>query len=318
MAWPSAASPTRPTCERHGRQRPRCRFRRHSGHAPLALGRGSQRLAGRRSPGHASPRAERSRRDHGDRSSGRLRPPGLLDAQLATGRPDPELPSDNAAVGTRPAQTRATTRPALDDGAMAHQGLQRHRPGRRPLDLTGPGAVRRHDLARAEPGGYRLVCPEAALASGFALVGDLPHRAARLGRAPHGLGGASCARFPLSVDDGQIVARFPAGRDGAQFPIRTPSTSPSTAFASSPTQLSSPTALIPIRLRHPESGSDAGLNDAAGASRRSRTRLRYSRVLRIFCVRQNNLGRVTIAGSPEWRIVHSFRGESLVVRWHLA
>ena len=74
--------PVRPACDT-GRQRPWRQLRRNSRHAPLAMGRGSKRVPGRRSPGHAATRARRSRSGQGDRSSGRLRPSGLLDAQLA-------------------------------------------------------------------------------------------------------------------------------------------------------------------------------------------------------------------------------------------
>ena len=81
----------------------------------------------------------------------------------------------------RPAHRQSATHPSSDPDdprrwTMAHQGLQRDRSGRIPLDLAGSRAVGRDNPARAEPGGYGFVCPEAALASGFALVGRLPDR----------------------------------------------------------------------------------------------------------------------------------------------
>jgi hypothetical protein len=60
---------------------------------------------------------------------------------------------------------------------------------------------------------------------------------------------------PLSVDDGEIIAHFPAGRDGAHFRVRTPlnlSRYRTRVFADPNVE---PDALIPIRLRHPESGT---------------------------------------------------------------
>ena len=60
---------------------------------------------------------------------------------------------------------------------------------------------------------------------------------------------------PLSVDDGEIVARFPSGSDGSQFPVRIPAN-----FSRHNVRVFSdpnvePDALVPIRLRHPESGA---------------------------------------------------------------
>ncbi len=60
---------------------------------------------------------------------------------------------------------------------------------------------------------------------------------------------------PLSVDDGQIVARFPSGRDGASFPIRAPLNSSRPNARVFPDPNVEPDALIPIRLRHPETGA---------------------------------------------------------------
>ena len=57
------------------------------------------------------------------------------------------------------------------------------------------------------------------LASGLALVGDVPDRTAGAAVPPMVLV-AHPRAVPLSVDDGQIVAHFPPGRDGAHFPIR--------------------------------------------------------------------------------------------------
>ncbi len=60
---------------------------------------------------------------------------------------------------------------------------------------------------------------------------------------------------PLSVDDGQIIARFPAGRDGAQCRIRTPLNLSQYGIRVFADPNLEPDALIPIRLRHPESGT---------------------------------------------------------------
>ncbi len=60
---------------------------------------------------------------------------------------------------------------------------------------------------------------------------------------------------PLSVDDGQIVARFPRARDGAHFPIHTRIKLSQHGTRVFPDPNMEPDALIPIRLRHPESGT---------------------------------------------------------------
>jgi len=60
---------------------------------------------------------------------------------------------------------------------------------------------------------------------------------------------------PLSVDDGQIVAHFPSGRDGAHFPIRTSLNLAQHGARVFPDPNMEPDALIPIRLRHPETGA---------------------------------------------------------------
>ena len=60
---------------------------------------------------------------------------------------------------------------------------------------------------------------------------------------------------PLSVDDGQIVARFPSGRDGTQFPVRIPPNLPRHHARVFPDPNVEPDDLIPIRLRHPETGA---------------------------------------------------------------
>jgi hypothetical protein len=60
---------------------------------------------------------------------------------------------------------------------------------------------------------------------------------------------------PLSVDDGQILAHFPAGRDGAQIRIRTPLRLSQYGTRVFPDPNVEPDALVPIRLRHPESGT---------------------------------------------------------------
>jgi len=60
---------------------------------------------------------------------------------------------------------------------------------------------------------------------------------------------------PLSVDDGQIVAHFPSGRDGAYFPIRTPFKLSQYGTRVFPDPNVEPDSLVPIRLRHPETGA---------------------------------------------------------------
>ena len=57
---------------------------------------------------------------------------------------------------------------------------------------------------------------------------------------------------PLSVDDGQIVARFPSGSDGAALPGSNASQPPAAKRQCVPDPNMEPDALVPIRLRHPE------------------------------------------------------------------
>jgi hypothetical protein len=60
---------------------------------------------------------------------------------------------------------------------------------------------------------------------------------------------------PLSVDDGQIVARFPSGSDGSHFPVRVPPNFSRHNARVFPDPNVEPDTLVPIRLRHPESGA---------------------------------------------------------------
>ena len=60
---------------------------------------------------------------------------------------------------------------------------------------------------------------------------------------------------PLSVDDGEIVARFPSGADGTAFPVRIPPNLPRQHARVFPDPNVEPDALVPIRLRHPETGA---------------------------------------------------------------
>ena len=60
---------------------------------------------------------------------------------------------------------------------------------------------------------------------------------------------------PLSVDDGEIVARLPAVRNGARFSIRTPFNLAGHGVRVFPDPGVEPDAQIPIRFRHPETGS---------------------------------------------------------------
>ncbi len=60
---------------------------------------------------------------------------------------------------------------------------------------------------------------------------------------------------PLSVDDGEIVARLPAVRNESHFPIRTPFKLDGHGVRVFPDPGVEPDAQIPIRFRHPETGS---------------------------------------------------------------
>jgi hypothetical protein len=60
---------------------------------------------------------------------------------------------------------------------------------------------------------------------------------------------------PLSVDDGQIVAHFPSGRDGAHFSIHTSLKLSQYGIRVFPDPNVEPDGLMPIRLRHPETGA---------------------------------------------------------------
>jgi tetratricopeptide (TPR) repeat protein len=60
---------------------------------------------------------------------------------------------------------------------------------------------------------------------------------------------------PLSVDDGEIVARLPAVRNGARFSIRPPFNLTGHGVRVFPDPGVEPDAQIPIRFRHPETGS---------------------------------------------------------------
>jgi hypothetical protein len=60
---------------------------------------------------------------------------------------------------------------------------------------------------------------------------------------------------PLSVDDGEIVAHFPSGSDGSRFPVRIPPELSRHNARVFPDPIVEPDALVPIRLRHPETGA---------------------------------------------------------------
>ena len=62
---------------------------------------------------------------------------------------------------------------------------------------------------------------------------------------------------PLSVDDGQIIARFPSGSDGSHFPVRIPANFSRHNARVFPDPNVEPDAIVPIRLRHPESGDQS-------------------------------------------------------------
>jgi hypothetical protein len=62
-------------------------------------------------------------------------------------------------------------------------------------------------------------------------------------------------RVPLSVEDGTIVARFPSGRDGDQFPIRSALNLSKHSVRIFPDPNVELQTLVPIRLRHPETGT---------------------------------------------------------------
>jgi hypothetical protein len=65
-------------------------------------------------------------------------------------------------------------------------------------------------------------------------------------------------RVPLSVEDGTIIARFPPGRDGDQFPIRSALNLSKQSVRVFPDPNVEPQTLVPIRLRHPETGATVG------------------------------------------------------------
>jgi tetratricopeptide (TPR) repeat protein len=60
---------------------------------------------------------------------------------------------------------------------------------------------------------------------------------------------------PLSVDDGEIVARVPAVRNGTHFSFRTPFKLAGQGVRVFPDPGVEPDAQVPIRFRHPETGS---------------------------------------------------------------
>jgi hypothetical protein len=62
-------------------------------------------------------------------------------------------------------------------------------------------------------------------------------------------------RVPLSVEDGKIIARFPSGRDGDQFPVRSSLNLSKQSLRVFPDPNVEPDTLVPIRLRHPETGA---------------------------------------------------------------
>ncbi len=60
---------------------------------------------------------------------------------------------------------------------------------------------------------------------------------------------------PLSVDDGQIVARVPGASDGMRVSITSPFRLNGHGVRVFPDPGVAPDTLVPIRFRHPETGS---------------------------------------------------------------
>ncbi|MGP0069802.1 MAG: hypothetical protein ACLQGP_40150 [Isosphaeraceae bacterium] len=66
---------------------------------------------------------------------------------------------------------------------------------------------------------------------------------------------ANARAVPLAVDDGEIVARLPSVRNGTSFSIRTPFKVAGHGVRVFPDPGVEPDAQVPIRFRHPETGS---------------------------------------------------------------
>ena len=153
------------------RQRPGAPLRRYAGDASLEMGRRRRRNSDRCSAGDGAAGAGRCLRDHRDGVPRRLRSSRVLDAHLAGG----------IAFGRRD-RSRPCRFPAIWVGSagewlLAHQGLQRRRPGRSALDLAGAGADGGDGLAGAAPGSDGFVRSQAPLDTRASLVGLVPDRA---------------------------------------------------------------------------------------------------------------------------------------------
>jgi hypothetical protein len=169
------------------------------------------------------------------------------------------LPAGPTWAGTAPAMARQSSPPASDpaqpDGGpwsirvfsiADHDGARSFSPGMEPTAATSLAA--RHAEVTVS---YVLKRPWLP-----GLPWSLSFRTYPSGRllSPMVLV-ANPRTVPLSVDDGQIVARLPAIRDGARFPIRTAVNLHRHEVRVFPDPAVEPDALVPIRFRHPETGS---------------------------------------------------------------
>ena len=200
---------------------------------------------------------------------------------------------------------------------MAYQGLQRDRPGR------SPARSRRASSRRPRPSCPGRI-PEVTVSYVLkrpwlpGLPWSVVFRTEPPGSVvPPMVLVAHHRAVPLSVDDGQIVAHFPAGRDGAQFRIRTPLNLSQHGIRVFPDPNVEPDALIPIRLRHPESGSHARLKRRPRRSADPSLRSRIPVLLRILLSYKN----LSLTASSDRRAAPTsihFVANRLVLRWHKA
>ena len=137
---------------------------------------------------------------------------------------------------------------------VAHPGLWRHRVGRRPGFSLGlePSA------ATILPGPHPEVTVSYTLKRPW-LPGapwSLTFRTEPAGATTPPLVVVAHPRaVPLSVDDGEIIARVPAARDGTRVPIVGRFRLNGHGVRVFPDPSVPPDMLVPIRFRHPETGS---------------------------------------------------------------
>ena len=222
-------------------------------HAPLAMGRGGDARSGRRSPGTppqgpndpAAITATVSRADYDHQGCWTL----SLPLGRASAKP-PAIPATSA----RLASGAGTDRGQLD---------------------TGPWHIRVYSLIDLD--GVRSISPGLEPTAATILPGPNPEvtvsyvlkrpwlpglpwsvtfRTEPPGTAvPPMVLVAHPRAVPLSVDDGQIVAALPVRPRRAQFPIRIPLNLAQHDARVFPDPNVEPDALVPIRLRHPETGA---------------------------------------------------------------